>query len=198
MMIHGCSLIHLIACKSLKLKIWGNLAKGKWRPVMAHSLTSIVAIAFLQYYLASHNILKLHQRKTRCLPSLPLITLLALSCWSRPSISIGNHWKILELTRPLRSLPLSLPRASAVPPPQKEETDDKSPSWPSRRWPRSWQRQAKNHRREVLWLRPRRRRWQWCSWDRRVCLWLGSRSGNKKRDIGFSTTRGCRKGDLPA
>jgi len=54
---------------------------------MAHSLTSIVAIAFLQYYLASHNILKLHQRKTRCLPSLPLITLLALEI-------IGRYWKL--------------------------------------------------------------------------------------------------------
>ncbi len=42
------------------------------------------------------------------------------------------------------------------------------PSWPSRRWPRSWQHRAKSHRREVLWLRPRRQRWRWCSWDRRA------------------------------
>lgn len=94
MMTHGCSLIHLIACKSLKLKIWGNLAKGKWRPVMAHSLTSIVAIAFLQYYLASHNILKLHQRETRCLPSLPLI-IYSFGVVLLES-AFNQHWKSLE------------------------------------------------------------------------------------------------------
>ena len=56
----------------------------------------------------------------------------------------------------------------------------RSPSWPSRRWPRSWQHRAKSHRREVLWLRPRRQRLRWCSWDRRGWNWLGGGWGNKE------------------
>ena len=45
------------------------------------------------------------------------------------------------------------------------------PSWPSRSWPRSWQHRAKSHLRKVLWLRPKRQRWRWCSWDDRGEEW---------------------------